>query len=432
VGTLCLSSLNGFTLTITTADKDQSEKINKSGLVMAAEQRLTSTKDEYAYGVLGAGRQGTSAAYDMARYGKARKVRLGDVDLKIAKEAADRVNRLCGREIVEAASVDVTRAAEVESFLKGIDAFLSAVPFYYNLEIAKAAIRAHANMCDLGGNTDLVKNQLLPDNEAASAGISIVPDCGECPGLCVTMTCYAMSLLDAPQEVYIYDGGLPVNPKPPFNYLLTFHFDGLANEYSGNAIFLRGGEIVEVPCFEELEYVEIPQIGRLEAFTSAGGTSTCPWTFKGKLKVLENKILRYPGNLAQLKTMNELGLFSDKEVEVNGTKVIPRRILQTLLEPRIKLPGEKDVAVLHVRCVGEKDKRPAEVVLDIVDYYDERTGFTAMERTTGWHASIVAIMMARGETPRGAKPLEIAVSGSSFVQEMKKRGINLSEKIRWL
>jgi lysine 6-dehydrogenase len=130
--------------------------------------------------------------------------------------------------------------------------------------------------------------------------------------------------------------------------------------------------------------------------------------------------------------MYDLGLFSDKEIEVNGTKIIPRRLLQTLFEPKIRLRGEKDVAIVRVKCVGEKNNRPAEAVLDIVDFYDERTGFTAMERTTGWHASIVAIMMARGETPRGAKPLEIAVPGASFVREMKRRGINLSEKVNFL
>ena len=393
---------------------------------------MAAKQSRYVYGVLGAGRQGTAAAFDMAKFGDASKVRLGDLSLKVAREAADRVNRLCGREVAEGVAVNVTRPVEVESFLKGINAFLSAVPYYYNPEIARAAIRARANMCDLGGNTDIVRKEQLLDEEAEAAGISIVPDCGECPGLCITISCYAMSLLDKPSEVRIYDGGLPRNPKPPFNYLLTFHFDGLANEYSGNAVFLRGGKIVEVPCFEELEYVEIPQIGRLEAFTSAGGCSTCPWTFMGRLKVFENKILRYPGNFAQLKTMHQLGLFSDMEVEVDGTKIIPRRVLQALLEPKIRLPDEKDVAILRVKCLGEKNNRPAEVILDILDFYDEQTGFTAMERTTGWHASIVAIMMARGEISRGAKPLEIAVPSSLFVREMKRRGINLKERVSFL
>jgi len=385
---------------------------------------------KYLYGVLGAGRQGVAAAYDIAKFGNARRVLLGDINLKVAREAAKRVNMLCGQEIAQAARVDATRHAQVKRFLTGIDAFVSAVPYYYNLEITKAAIRAGVSMCDLGGNTEIVRKQLLLDKKAERAGISIVPDCGLGPGMSATLACYGMTLLDTTHEVYIWEGGLPQNPRPPFNYLLTFHFDGLANEYSGKAVFLRGGEIVEVPCFQELELVEFPPLGRLEAFTTSGGTSTCPWTFSGKLKVFQNKTLRYPGSYAQLKTMHDLGLFSDKQIKLaEGTKVVPRQVLRAVFEPRIRLLGEKDVVALRVRCVGEKENQSAEVVLDLTDYYDDETKFTAMERTTGWHASIVAIMMASGMTPHGVKPLEIAVPGAAFVKELRRRGIKLSERV---
>jgi len=387
---------------------------------------------KYNYAVLGAGRQGTAAAYDMAKFGNARKIVLGDIDSKLAKKAANRVNALCGRKVAEGVRVDVRHPAQVKGFLRGIDAFLSAVPYYYNLEVAKAAIRAHASMCDLGGHTGIVRKQLLLDQQARDAGISIVPDCGLGPGMGTSLACYGLDLLDEPREVYIWEGGLPQNPRPPFNYLMTFNFEGLVNEYSGTAVFLRGGEIVEVPCIEELEFVDFPPpLARLEAFTTSGGTSTCPWTFKGKLKVFQNKTLRYPGSFAQLRTMRDLGLFSDKEIKIDGAKVIPRRILQALFEPKIKLPREEDVVALRVRCVGEKNKQEAEVVLDVVDFYDDETRFTAMERTTGWHASIVAIMMAQGQTPRGAKPLEIAVPGDSFVNQLKRRGIRLAERTSW-
>jgi len=160
----------------------------------------------------------------------------------------------------------------------------------------------------------------------------------------------------------------------------------------------------------------------------AARTSTCPWTFNGKLKVYQNKTLRYPGSYAQLKTMRDLGLFSEREIKVGGVKVAPRRVLQALYEPHVKLTGEKDVVALRVRCVGRRDDRPAEVILEMLDYYDDKTQFSAMERTTGWSASIVAIMTAQGETPRGAKPLEIAVPSHPFVKDLEQRGIKLTKK----
>ncbi len=388
---------------------------------------------KHVYGVLGAGRQGTAAAYDMARFGDAETVTLADVDRKAAKSAARHVNDLCGEDVAESARIDVKDQIQLKRFLDDLDVVLSAVPYFYNLRIAKAAIRARASMCDLGGNTDIVRQELRLDREAKAAGISIVPDCGLDPGMGASLACYGMELLDKTREVHVWCGGLPQKPRPPFNYLLTFNFDGLANEYSGNAVCLRGGEIVEVPCFEDLEMLDFPQpIGRLEAFLTAGGTSTCPWTFKDKLSVFQVKTLRYPGSHTQLKTMRDLGLFSDKKIAVDGAKVAPRKLLQALIEPMINLPGEKDLIILRVKCVGEKDGQAAQAVLEVVDYYDEERGFSAMERTTGWHASIVAIMMAQRQIPIGAKPLELAVPGSSFVNEMKRRGIALTGRLSWL
>jgi len=309
---------------------------------------------KHVYGVLGAGRQGTAAAYDMARFGEAEAVILADVDRKVANNAARHVNDLCGGEVAESVRVDVKNQTQVKRFLDDVGVVLSAVPYFYNLRVAKAAIRARASMCDLGGNTDIVRQELRLDQEAKAAGISIVPDCGLDPGMGASLACYGMELLDRTREVYVWCGGLPQEPRPPFNYLLTFNFDGLANEYSGNAVCLRGGQIVEVPCFEELELLDFPQpIGRLEAFMTSGGTSTCPWTFKDKLSIFQVKTLRYPGSHTQLKTMRDLGLFSDRKIAVDGAKVAPRRVLQALIEPMINLPGEKDLMVLRVKCLRE-------------------------------------------------------------------------------
>jgi lysine 6-dehydrogenase len=105
-------------------------------------------------------------------------------------------------------------------------------------------------------------------------------------------------------------------------------------------------------------------------------------------------------------------------------------VLHTLIEPKIRATDEdRDYVIVRVKAVGEKDGREAEALLDVIDYYDAETGFTAMERTTGFHGSIVAIMNAKGITPRGVKPVEIAVPGSLFVEEMRKRGIGMTEKL---
>jgi len=384
----------------------------------------------YRYAVLGGGRQGRAAAYDLGRFGDAGSVLIGDVNPEVAEGAAGRVNELLGREVARGAAVDVTDREGLLAFLKGTDACVSAVPYYHNLEIARVAIEARTSLCDLGGNTDLVLEQLRLDGEAARAGVSLVPDCGQVPGMGTSMAVYAMGLLDRPEEVYLWDGGLVQHPRPPWNYVLTFHIAGLTNEYHGRAIFLRDGEVVEVPTFTEYEEVEFPPLGTLEAFTTAGGTSTAPFTFRGKLKTFQNKTLRYKGHYERIRAFLDAGLLDEEPVRVGEVSVSPRQVLHALLEPRLRPePDDRDVVALRVRCLGEKDGRPAEVVLELVDYHDEATGFTAMERTTGWHASIMAIAMATGVTPRGARPVELALPGPYFAREMARRGFRVRERL---
>lgn len=383
----------------------------------------------FSYMVLGAGRQGTAAAYDLAKHGDAALVTLTDVELGRAQAAADRVNHLLGRKVADAIALDVRDIGAVRAAVKGRDVALSCVPYFYNLELTRAAITAGVSFCDLGGNTDIVRQQHALDAEAKRAGARIVPDCGMGPGMGNTLGVYAMSLLDRAEHVYLYDGGIPQNPQPPWNYLVSFSIEGLTNEYYGGITVLRDGKLAHLPCFTELEMVEVAPIGRLEAFVVAGGVSTAPWTFQGKLKTYQLKILRYPGTFAQLKAFSDLGLFELEAIEVDGQPVVPRHIFHALFEPKVHADLVKDICIIRARAVGIKDGRPAEAVVEVIDHYDEATGFTSMQRTTGWHLSIVAAMMARGETPIGAIPLEIAVRGDVFVREARQRGFKISDKV---
>jgi lysine 6-dehydrogenase len=387
---------------------------------------------EYTYAVLGAGRQGTASAYDMARWGDAKRVILIDRDLAIAERAAKRVNSLISANVAEAAQVEVTDVSALERVLAGVHAFVSAVPYYYNLAITKVAIKVKASMCDLGGNTDIVRQQHAFDAQARQAGISIIPDCGQVPGLGTSLTVYTMSLLDEATDIYMWDGGLPQNPQPPFNYLLTFHVAGLTNEYAEPGIFLRNGKVTLVEPMTELETVDFPDsVGTLEAFVAGGGTSTMPWTFEGKLRTLQNLTLRYPGHYQQLRAFWDLGMWDLKPVSIGSNDVAPRDVFHALYEPKVTFPNEpeknKDIVLVRVKALGKKGGHPAQALVELVDRFDEKTGFTAMERTTGWDAAIVAEMMAHGLTPRGAGGVENFVPAAPFMNELRRRGFHIKE-----
>jgi len=388
----------------------------------------------YRYAILGSGRQGTAAAYDLAVHGDAESILLADLHRDAAERSARRVNDLAGRAVAAAAALDVRDVEAVVDLLRAnrIDAFVSGAPYFLNMALARAAVRAGASMADFGGNTDQTRAQLALDAEARAAGITLTPDCGQVPGLGNSLCAFTMSLFDECRDLIMYDGGIPAEPRPPWNYILTFNIEGLTNEYFGPTVFIRDGERVEMGCFREDEYELIDfgeGIGTLEAFTTAGGTSTMPWTWAGKLRTLQNKTIRWPGHFTQWKAFSDAGLIDLEPVEVDGQMVVPRHLLHAVLGPKIDAqPGEKDLVIVRILGRGLKDGAEREVVVDLFDRYDEATGFTAMERTTGWHAAIICAAQARGQTPRGGVPVELALSGPAFAEELRKRGFNLSVK----
>lgn len=377
----------------------------------------------YQYVILGAGRQGAAAAYDLARFGEASRIVLADVHMEAAQQAAARINRLVERDVAAAQQLDVTDSAALRQVVAGADAVLSAVPYYYNLEMTRACIAAGVSWCDMGGNTAVVFEQLALDADARQMGVSVVPDCGMGPGMINTMGVYAMDLLDHPREVYLYDGGLPQHPSPPWNYQLTFHVNGLTNEYDGQATFIRDGVITQVDAFTELEYLDYPPLGRMEAFVISGSMSTTPWTHLGRLQRYENKVMRYPGHYEWFKAFRTLGLFSEEPIEVAGQQVIPRAVYHALLEPQLRAPNIRDICVLRAIGIGEKDGKATRVTIDMIDRYDETTGFTAMERVTGWHCAIMMGFQARGAIGPGCHRMESAVAASSVLEEIRRRGI---------
>ncbi len=383
----------------------------------------------FTYLILGAGRQGTAAAYDLARFGLAEKIIIADFDHQRALDSAERVNTLTGQNLVEPRQVNVSQEEELSGLMRQADVTLSAVPFRYNLVITRLAIASGCHLCDMGGHTETVFAQLKMSEEARQAKVSIVPDCGMGPGLVNTLGAYVIELLDHTREVMIYDAGLPQTPQPPWNYELTFHINGLTNEMDGQAVFIRDGNICYVDTLSEKEAIYFPPLGWLEADITSGGTSMAPWTYQGKLQRYENKVMRYPGHYDWLKAYKTLGLFSEQPITVGNVPVIPRHVYHTLLEPKISSSQVHDICLMRSIGKGSKNDQDTTVTVDLVDFYDPTTGFTGMERLTGWHCSIMMIFQALGKVAPGVIPVELAVPAGSFMQEINRRGINF--EVSW-
>lgn len=384
------------------------------------------------YAIIGAGRQGTASTYDLVQNGNADKVLLIDSNPDNAEASSELINKLTGKNICIPKYADVRELKSLRELLSDCHAMISAVPYKFNYELTELAIDMGINFCDLGGNTELVKEQLLLNERAKEKQISVVPDCGMDPGLNISLIMYMYELFDEPVSIKSYGAGLPQKPKPPYHYHILFNLEGLTNEYYGNAIYVRNGKAAKVPALTEFEDIELPEpFKKLEAAVTSGGLSTLPYTLENKIQTLENKTLRYSGHWQRFQAFSELGLFETEPVRVNNTEVIPREFYHTLIEPQITSMDLKDYGIIKIIGNGKKDNKDCKIELELIDKFDENTGFTSMQRLTGWHGSIISILSAEGKVNTGAVPVEKAVAGKTIYEEIAKRGIQITENIQY-
>src|SRR5208282_2192087 len=339
--------------------------------------------------VIGSGMMGSAAAYDMARQGHVDSVTLADNDLKRAKEAAARVNRIAGNKKVRAVALDAAKEKEAASLMKGHDGALSAVPYFLNLGLAKAAIRAGCHFADLGGK--LVRR-----------------------------------LGGRADALKLYVGGLPEKPMSPFHYQVVFSVEGLINEFVEPARILRHGKITTIEP--------------LVAFQTSGGTSTLPETFAGKVGECFEKTLRYPDHYDLLCGLKELGLFSNEKMLIGDVEVAPRALLAKVFEDKFASDGP-DVCIMRLEA-HESVKAPGVrgllggklkgrvATFTMVDRYDPKSDMSSMMRTTAFPASIVLQMMCGGAvSKRGAVLQERDIPADSFLKEIARRGIKIEYRV---
>jgi len=379
--------------------------------------------------IIGAGKQGTAAAYDLLLYSKPKKMILLDISSNSLKLCFEKIKPVLPKNVKLVCKViDFDNHADLVLILKDYDIMLSAVPYPLNPLLTKIALEAKISMVDLGGHTKNVIKQLSYHDKAVENNITIVPDCGMGPGMNVTMAILAMEQFDTAEDIYIWDGGLPQNPIPPWNYSLFFNIQGLTNEYDDNAFFLRNGKITKVSCFEDIELIDFEEYGKLEAAVTSGGLSTMPWTFEGKLNTLENKTLRYKGHWSEMIAYRQLGLFKENLIKFKGSEFSPREFYHHLLESQLNTGDFNDICLMRVDAYGIKNGMKKAIRYDVVEKYDDKTGFMAMEKWTGWHASIVMQKIMDGTIVKGAYSIETALSGKNFYDEIKKRNYNIKLK----
>jgi len=369
--------------------------------------------------VLGAGRVGSAIARDLCREpGFA--VQVVDIDPVRLTELDP-----CP---IETALTDLRTSKGVAAAVRDADLVVCAVPGHMGFETMRRVLLARKDVVDI---SFFPEDAFLLDDLARELGVIAVVDCGVAPGLCNILAGHVASQLDHLEQYDCYVGGLPVVRRWPYEYQAVFSPLDVIEEYTRPARLVEDGRQVTRPALSDIELIDVPGIGTLEAFNSDGlrtliRTLDCP--------SMKEKTLRYPGHAALMRVLRDSGFFSQEPIAVGGQQIRPVDLTVNLLAQQWSLDDEGDLTIMQVTVRGRKNGTPYTYSYDLLDRYDQVSGTTSMARTTGYTCAIVARQIASGLfVGRGICPPEYIGRVEDCYRHLlagyAERGIVLSEQI---
>jgi len=333
--------------------------------------------------VLGAGMVGRVMASDLAA-----EFEVTSVDFSPAN-----LSRLEGTP-VRTLRADLASAAVVREIVGGSDLVVGAVPGSMGFATLKAVIAAGKDVVDI---SFFPEDAFLLDEAAREAGVTAVVDCGVAPGMDNMILGYHATRM-AVGSFECYVGGLPFRREFPFEYKAPFSPADVIEEYTRPARYVENGHVVVRPALSDVELLEFPEVGTLEAFNSDGLRSLLKTM---KVPNMIEKTLRYPGHVDRIRALRAGGFFDPGEIEVRGVRVRPIDVSSAVLFKHWHLGEEDDeFTVMRIVVAGHENGRPKRYAYDLFDRRDRATGFSSMARTTGFPATAVARLILSGRLSR--------------------------------
>lgn len=347
------------------------------------------------YVVLGAGMVGSAIARDLA----------GDADsvVKVADVNATALRSL-EADGIETMQADLMAPDKIREAIEDAAVAVNAVPGFMGFATLREVILAGVDVVDIAF---MPEDTLVLDELAKGKKVTALVDFGVAPGLSHVLSGHAAAQLAQPDKLFIAVGGLPRKRSWPWEYKAPFSPVDVLEEYTRPARLVEHGREVERPALSELERIDLPGVGTLEAFNT-DGLRTLLHTLD--IPFMREKTLRYPGYVEKLLVLRETGLLSQERVKVGDLLVSPFELTAQLLMDAWRLgPEEEEFTVMRVEVSGRTaDDQCKTYTYDLYDEFDPATSTSSMARTTGFPAAIATRMIAKGQFKKhGVVPPEI-------------------------
>jgi lysine 6-dehydrogenase len=369
----------------------------------------------------GAGAVCQHATRDLAEFSDFEEIVIGDYSVAAAEKLAGEI----GDRRLKVLKVDAEDYQELVRIFADFDVVLNGLPWKYDMAVTKACIEAGVNGLDVSTEED----QWDYDAVAREKGIVFVPGVGATPGITNVMARRGADQLDEVDEIQINFAAFRCLAPAP-GLLITTVWEFHPQEKS--RLYYRNGEFHWVGPFEGLKTVDFPgPIGEQEVcYIPHPETRTMPASLGAKAVSVHGC---FPHHVMRLmKAMLESGLYSEEPIILEGAETTPLEMMKALL---IQLPESKENPLwaygLVVDVFGKKNGREVKVQLwNRHPPQEEWGGPAAYYKNIAIPLSIGAQMIARGDVGvRGVVPPETALDPGIFFGELRKRGIEIHERV---
>lgn len=371
--------------------------------------------------VLGSGLIGRPMAIDLAT-DKMFNVSIADI-------SSQNLDRIPSELPITKIRKDLSDPDQLKSLLKNFDLVLSAVPGFMGFNTLREIVKAKKNVVDIAFFSE---NPFELDDLAKQNNVTAVVDCGVAPGMSNVLSGYVNSILDKTESILIYVGGLPVVREYPYEYKAGFSPIDVIEEYIRPARYIENGKLITRPALSDPELINFDEIGTLEAFNS-DGLRTLAQTLN--VPNMKEKTLRYLGHIEKILLLRESGFFSNEEIDVNGVKIKPVELTSKLLFPMWELKdGDEEFTVVKIIIEGVKNNKKIRYTYNMLDRHNEKSNTHSMARTTGYTATTVLRLLAKGLFDRkGICPPEYIGQKTECVDfilnELNARGVIYNQVI---
>jgi lysine 6-dehydrogenase len=378
----------------------------------------------------GCGIQGRTAVYDLACSENVKEVICADANLA----GFDRIKDFPGMSKVQPVTLDAADPSNLVQLFSRADAAVDLLPRQFTSQVCQAAIKTGVGVVYTnyaGPISDLA-------DQARSAGVAIMPECGLDPGIDLIIYGEARRRFDELHVIRSYCGGFPEKSAcdNPINYKISWIWEGVLSSTRRDSRAIKDGRKVDIPAASQhdpqfIHYIDFPGLGRLEAIPNGDAVKyTDLLGATAGIKETGRYSLRWPGWSAFWHPLKQLGFLDDEPVAGLPCEVSPIQFLDKLMGPRLQYrDDEKDLVVMVNIFEGLAGGENIRLTVRMFIERDLETGLMAMSKGVGFTASIVAQMIAGGDiTETGILAPALHIPYRPFMERLAQRGIAVEEE----